>query len=218
MRLPLLAIAMRSLLTAAIRRPACPVHSLQLSFWQVATRGNLNGYSRSRTLMRSRTVGLQASRVDLPSRGRTRRLVLYALGTTLRAASVVLSLTLLASAGDQKAEQQLWSAAQECSGTALRRYALSSTDPAEKIAEAAFDKCIDLWQRATDIDAPDVEAVGAEAQRNCKRLRGSACPPSLPATVYLMDAARRSFVAQATPTVFDVRAEAVERQNASRKP
>jgi hypothetical protein len=34
-----------------------------------------------------------------------------------------------------------------CSGLAAGIYALNSTEPAEKIADAAFDKCICLWRK-----------------------------------------------------------------------
>jgi hypothetical protein len=34
-----------------------------------------------------------------------------------------------------------------CSGLAVEIYAVDSTEPAEKIADAAFDKCLCLWRK-----------------------------------------------------------------------
>lgn len=130
---------------------------------------------------------------------------------------------LLSSAGvraETDAEHQLWVAAQQCSETALRRYALSSTEPAEKVAEAAFDKCKDLWQRPTEIEGPKLDASVTlrEAQKNCEKLLGSSCPSALPSSFYLMNAARRQFVAHASTEVFDIRAEAADKERGDRKP
>src|ERR1700740_165756 len=44
----------------------------------------------------------------------------------------------------------LFADAKQCSEAALTSYALSSADPAEKIAEMAFRKCSDKWSQAFD--------------------------------------------------------------------
>jgi hypothetical protein len=95
---------------------------------------------------------------------------------------VLLTLNVSAPAGDDRTEQQLWLAAQQCSEGALRRYALSSTDPAEKVAVAAFDKCEDMWEKIAELKASEIEAGAEEARRKCDKLQGSSCPPTLPSS------------------------------------
>jgi hypothetical protein len=43
------------------------------------------------------------------------------------------------------ADDALWAEAKKCSDDALRRYALSNAEPAEKVAAIAFEKCSDQW-------------------------------------------------------------------------
>jgi len=66
-------------------------------------------------------------------------------------------------------ELQLRETAQQCSETALRSFALSSAEPAEKVAEAAFDKCKEPWNRFAEAAGRriDASAVTREAQKNC---------------------------------------------------
>jgi hypothetical protein len=108
----------------------------------------------------------------------------------LLAALVFLTLSNSAQCGDA------FDAARKCSEVALRRYALTSMDTAEKVAQAAFDKCADLW--------------GAAAQELAGELPRSADPMD-PANRRLIagKAVERGFLAKATVEVFDIRAEAV---------
>jgi hypothetical protein len=101
--------------------------------------------------------------------------------------------------------------AKQCSEAALTSYALSSAEPAEKIAEMAFRKCSDKWSEAVDPVGQQMDASPAhkEAQENCVRMLGpSSCPVSLPSSVYLMNAAQRTFQYEAETKVFDIRAKA----------
>jgi hypothetical protein len=105
----------------------------------------------------------------------------------------------------------LYADAKQCSEAALTSYALSSAEPAEKIAEMAFRKCSDKWSQAVEhvgkqMDAsPDLK----EAQENCiKKLGPSSCPTPLPSIVHLMNAAQRTFQYEAETKVFDIRANA----------
>jgi hypothetical protein len=104
----------------------------------------------------------------------------------------------------------LWAEAKKCSDDALRRYALSNAEPAEKVAAIAFEKCSDQWERAALANAKimDASPVLKEAQENCVKKLGSSCPPARPSIVYLMDALRRTFQHDAIIQVFDIRAEA----------
>ncbi|TPW00436.1 MAG: hypothetical protein USCAAHI_00113 [Beijerinckiaceae bacterium] len=68
--------------------------------------------------------------------------------TTIYAALVLLSVRGPALCGETDLsadELQLRETAQQRSETVLRRYALSSAELAEKVAEAAFDKCKEPW-------------------------------------------------------------------------
>jgi hypothetical protein len=109
-------------------------------------------------------------------------------------------------------EVQLRETAQQCSETALRRYALSSADPAEKVAEAAFDKCKEPWNRFADALGGRVEASAEsrEARKNCVKYRGliPECSRTDSASRYAFDSERKGFVRDATTEVFDIRAEA----------
>jgi hypothetical protein len=145
----------------------------------------------------------------------------WAVRITLRwllSVSPILAGAVLLSSASARAEtdasRQLWMAAQQCSETALRRYALSSTDPAEKVAEAAFEKCRELWRIPAEIEGREADTSVAmrEGQKNCERLRGSSCPPALPYSVYLLNAAERQFVVNASTKVFDIRAEAADKE------
>jgi hypothetical protein len=108
------------------------------------------------------------------------------------------------------ADDALWAEAKKCSDDALRRYALSNAEPAEKVTAIAFEKCSDQWERAALANAKimDTSPVLKEAQENCVKKLGSSCPPARPSIVYLMDALRRTFQHDAIIQVFDIRAEA----------
>jgi hypothetical protein len=100
--------------------------------------------------------------------------------------------------------------AKQCSEAALSNYALSSAEPAEKIAEMAFRKCSDKWREAFDPVGREMDASPTlkEAQENCiKRLGPSSCPAPLPSIVVLMNAAQRTFQSEAATKVFDIRAK-----------
>jgi hypothetical protein len=98
----------------------------------------------------------------------------------------------------------------QCSETALRQYALSSSETAEKVADAAFEKCSDKWGRYAEFSGKIMEssAVSKEAQANCEKMRGAECPTKLPGSVYMIQAAKRTFLATAVTEVFDIRADA----------
>jgi hypothetical protein len=58
----------------------------------------------------------------------------------------------------------------------------------------------------------DASPALKEAQENCiKRLGPSSCPAPLPSSVYLMNAAQRTFQYEAETKVFDIRAKAAEK-------
>jgi hypothetical protein len=94
----------------------------------------------------------------------------------------------------------VFDAAQKCSEIALRRYALTSMDTAEKVAQAAFDKCADLWGYAAQEIAKEMAS----------KLPHSADPmDGLKSRLIADKAVERQFLAKATVKVFDIRAEAV---------
>lgn len=106
----------------------------------------------------------------------------------------------------------LFADAKQCSEAALNSYALSSAEPAEKIAEIAFRKCADRWREAFEPVGQQMDTSPAvrEAQETCiKKLGASSCPAPLPSIVHLMDAAQRTFQSDAVTEVFDIRATAV---------
>jgi hypothetical protein len=106
-------------------------------------------------------------------------------------------------------ELQLRETAQQCSETALRRYALSSADPAEKVAEAAFDKCKEPWNRFAEALGSRVDTETREAQKNCVKYRGlSPWECSGHGSAIVFNRERELFVRDATTEVFDIRAEA----------
>jgi hypothetical protein len=98
----------------------------------------------------------------------------------------------------------------QCSETALRRYALSSSETAEKVADVAFEKCSDEWSRYAEFSGKLMgsSATSKEAQANCEKLRGSECPMKLPGSFYMIQAAKRTFLSKAVTEVFDIRADA----------
>jgi hypothetical protein len=97
----------------------------------------------------------------------------------------------------------------QCSEAALRRYALSSSEAAEKVADVAFEKCSDKWSRFAEISGKLVDSdTPRDAQENCEKTRGADCPTPLPGSVYLMQAAKRTFLSTAVTEVFDIRANA----------
>jgi 23S rRNA maturation mini-RNase III len=98
----------------------------------------------------------------------------------------------------------------QCSETALRQYALSSSETAEKVADAAFEKCSDKWSKYAEFSGKsmDSSATLKQAQANCEKMRGSECPSALPGSLYLIQAAKRTFLYKAVTEVFDIRAEA----------
>jgi hypothetical protein len=80
----------------------------------------------------------------------------------------------------------LFTDAKQCSEAALTSYALSSAEPAEKIAEMAFRKCSDKWRQAVEPLGKQMDANPArqEAYKNCiDNLRPSSCPVPLPSSV-----------------------------------
>jgi hypothetical protein len=90
----------------------------------------------------------------------------------------------------------VFEAAQKCSETALRRYALTSMDAAEKVAQAAFDKCADLWGDAAVVIAAGLPRSSDPMDVVNRRLIAG-------------KAVQRGFLAKATVEVFDIRAGAV---------
>jgi hypothetical protein len=101
-------------------------------------------------------------------------------------------------------------AALQCSEVALRRYALSSSETAEKVADVAFEKCSDEWGRYAEFSGKSMDNSAAlmEAQANCEKKMGPDCPTKLPGSIYTLQAAKRAFLATAVTEVFDIRAEA----------
>ena len=96
-------------------------------------------------------------------------------------------LALLTLAMTSAASAQSLADAKQCSEAALTSYALSSAEPAEKIAEMAFRKCSDKWSEALDPVGKQMDANPElqEAQENCiKKLGPSSCPAPLPSSVY----------------------------------
>jgi hypothetical protein len=83
-----------------------------------------------------------------------------------------------------RGEQQPLSAAMQCSKAALVRYATSSTETADKVADAAFYICKDLWKAY-------VAAVGSDLTESAA-----------------LNYAREGFVGRAVPDVFEIRAKA----------
>jgi len=97
----------------------------------------------------------------------------------------------------------------QCSEAALRRYALLSSEEAEKVADVAFEKCSDKWSRYVEFSGKSMASTPSkEAQANCEKMRGADCPTALAGSVYLMQAAKRTFLATAVTEVFDIRADA----------
>jgi hypothetical protein len=88
---------------------------------------------------------------------------------------------------------------------------LRDAQPAEKVADVAFDKCSEKWGRAAETDAsnPEASRLAVETQQNCiKKLGAAACPQPLPYSGYLIQAAKRTFRERAVIEVFDIRAKA----------
>jgi hypothetical protein len=114
-------------------------------------------------------------------------------------------------------EQRLRSAAEQCSEAALVRYALSSIEPAEKVADAAFYMCKDLWGEfaATWGRRNDAGDLLKEALKNCRKLRGDSDPSCrivLGGSQSAMGkVAREEFINRASREVFEIRAEAIQR-------
>ncbi|MCK1671233.1 hypothetical protein [Bradyrhizobium sp. 150] len=117
-------------------------------------------------------------------------------------------------AGAAAAADDLTSDAIQCSKAALRQYALTTSEPAEKVADAAFGKCSEKWSQAADLAGrdPQVASMTAQAQAACvKKLGADACPPPRPYSFYFMEAAKRTFMHDAVIEVFDVRAGAAKK-------
>jgi hypothetical protein len=146
-----------------------------------------------------------------------RRELEYTARTGIYATLVLLSLlrpVLCGETGLSADELQLRETAQQCSETALRRYALSSAEPAEKVAEAAFDKCKEPWNRFAEALGRRIEASAEsmEARKKCVKYKGLSVPEcSVTGTtsVYVFTSERQRFVHDASTEVFDIRAEAV---------
>jgi hypothetical protein len=95
----------------------------------------------------------------------------------------------------------------QCSEAALTRYALLSSEAAEKVADVAFEKCSDKWTRYAEFSGKMMDSSTSKgAQANCEKMRGADCQTALPGSVYLIQAAKRS--SKAVTEVFDIRAEA----------
>jgi hypothetical protein len=112
------------------------------------------------------------------------------------------------------AADNIISDAVRCSKAALRQYALTTSEPAEKVADAAFDKCSEKWGQAAELAGKDPQVISmtAQAQANCiKKLGTDACPPPMPYSFYFMEAAKRTFRHDAVIEVFDARAEAAKK-------
>jgi hypothetical protein len=127
-----------------------------------------------------------------------------------RVATALTLLSLLSGVCTATAEDA-YSDALQCSEAALTRYALSSSDPAESIADMAFDNCSEKWELAAEIAArnPDVSHLTAEAQEDCiKQLGVAACAQPLPPNVSYMQGAKRLFRHQAATEVLEIRAKA----------
>ena len=99
----------------------------------------------------------------------------------------------------------------QCSNAALNQYALSSADPAEKVAEAAFEKCSDRWKEAAEALSREDQVGNSqvkEGDENClTKLGYTYCPPSL----YYLNVAHQQFEHDAVVKVFDIRAKATGR-------
>ena len=121
----------------------------------------------------------------------------------------------LLTGGPAAAADGITSDAVRCSKAALRQYALATSEPAEKVADAAFDKCSEKWGQAVAELAkknPQVISMTAQAQANCIKKQGAdACPPPMPYSFYLMEAAKRTFRHDAVIQVLDTRAEAAKK-------
>jgi hypothetical protein len=123
----------------------------------------------------------------------------------------LLTFAMMTAASAQSLQLDPVADAKRCSEVALTNYALSSTEPAEKIAEMAFRKCSDKWSQALDPIGKQMDANPTlqDAQENCiKKLGQSSCPAPLPSIVHLMNAAQRTFQNDAVKKVFDIRAKA----------
>jgi hypothetical protein len=109
-------------------------------------------------------------------------------------------------------EQKLYADAKKCSAAAVKTYALSNAEPAEKVAEMAFEKCSEEWRKATDWTEKGMQKEIQVARDDCvKKLGEAACPTPVPFNIRLMNAARRTFVHNAAIEVFDIRASAAAR-------
>jgi hypothetical protein len=143
-----------------------------------------------------------------------RRELEYTARTAIYATLVLLSLVRPVLADLTADELKLRETAQQCSETALRRYALSSSaEPAEKVAEAAFNKCKEAWNRFADALSSRIEASAGsmEAQKNCVKYRGlssAECSRMGSTSVFVFDQERQRFIHDASTEVFDIRAEA----------
>jgi hypothetical protein len=126
---------------------------------------------------------------------------------------LVLVIVLVTSLNRASAADTSIADALQCSNSELERYALSSADPAEKVAEAAFEKCSDRWREVAEAWGRDQEGNPQlkVARENCLKKLDSDCPPTLPSSVYYLDAARRTFVHDSVVKVFDIRAKAARR-------
>lgn len=111
------------------------------------------------------------------------------------------------------AAENIMSDALQCSKAALRQYALFTSEPAEKIADVAFDKCAEKWRKAAEAAGENSQIISmtAQAQANCiKKLGTDACPPPKPYSFYFMEATKRTFKHDAVIEVFDIRAGAAQ--------
>jgi hypothetical protein len=133
----------------------------------------------------------------------------------MRVLGIIVALGSVLTGCPATAADDITSDAIRCSKAALKQYALATSDPAEKVADAAFEKCSEKWRQAAAELAskdPQIESTTKEAHANCiKRLGTDSCPPPMPYTFYLVEAAKRTFKHDAVIEVFDARAEAAKK-------
>lgn len=119
--------------------------------------------------------------------------------TFIIAITFVPTLALADSATDRG--RQATASAQACSMDALKRYALSSNEPAKDVAEAAFTHCQSQWAEVTNAVAAALDRDSTELDRRAIQT-GRAPPNWITANNEVHD----SFIVRATPQVFELRA------------
>jgi hypothetical protein len=130
------------------------------------------------------------------------------LGGQMRMVIVGIALAFAAVASADELNDAM-SAAQKCSSEALMRYAVTSTDTADAVAIAAFDRCSMLWGAAAEIMAARIEADPgtAEVRKNAVRY-GLPVGSPLQTLKIASDTLKADFLAHASTLVFELRAQA----------